>query len=426
MSGNMTEQYVPCDQERAFLAALQQAIQHDGLHKLVLSQYQAPVAVDVNADVAVIDDAQAELQNVQKISVRPILLQGQHALSVLYQYPSQDITKNYSVDAAWQMLLRLMPHCKQMNLWTAEQEIQLKRAKKKVIVTKQKLAAPISNTHKAHDRSKQRFVQQDAAYLQHLGVCDAAGQVIPSMARKWKQINKFIEIFSGALSQISPQQQLRVVDFGSGKGYLTFALYDYLRTQQQAAQVTGVELRAPLVEFCEQVTRDCDFQQLDFFQGDVRSYAPERLDVMIALHACDVATDFAIHTGLRLNASMIMCAPCCHKELRPQLHSPKVLAPMLQFGIHAGQQAEMLTDTLRALWLKAYGYETKVFEFVALEHTSKNKMILATKRKTVTEPDPEIVAQIQALKAMYGIHKQHLELLLHDPNVAQADVGVKC
>jgi hypothetical protein len=126
------------------------------------------------------------------------------------------------------------------------------------------------------------------------------------------------------------------------------------------------------------------------------------------LHACDIATDFAIHTGIRLNASMIMCAPCCHKELRPQLHSPEVLQPMLQFGIHAGQQAEMLTDTLRALLLKAYGYETKVFEFVALEHTSKNKMILATKRKALQQPDPKIMQQIQALKAMYGIEKQSL------------------
>ena len=413
----------PCDQERAFLAALEQAIQHDGLHKLVLSQYKA--AVGVSVDVAVADVNQAELQHVQKITLRPVLLQGQRFFSVLYQYPSQDITKNYHLDAARQLLLALIPHCKQINLWTTEQEMQLKRGKKKVMVTGQKLSAPM-NANKDHDRSKQRFVQQDAAYLQHLGVCDATGQVIPSMARKWKQINKFIEIFSGALGQIEPQQQLRVVDFGSGKGYLTFALYDYLRTQQQAAQVTGVELREPLVQFCEQVARDCDFAQLDFFQGDVRSYAPERLDVMIALHACDVATDFAIHTGLRLNASMIMCAPCCHKELRPQLCSPKVLAPMLQFGIHAGQQAEMLTDTLRALWLKAYGYDTKVFEFVALEHTSKNKMILATKRKTVTEPDPEVVAQIQALKAMYGIQKQHLELLLQDPNAGQADVGVKC
>ncbi|MFW1675918.1 methyltransferase, partial [Acinetobacter baumannii] len=97
------------------------------------------------------------------------------------------------------------------------------------------------------------------------------------------------------------------------------------------------------------------FNHLDFFEGEVRCYQPEKLDVMIALHACDIATVFAIHTGIRLNASMIMCAPCCQKELRPQLHSLEVLQPMLQFGIHAGQQAEMLTDTLRALLLKAYG-----------------------------------------------------------------------
>lgn len=146
---------------------------------------------------------------------------------------------------------------------------------------------------------------------------------------------------------------------------------------------------------------------------------------MIALHACDVATDFAIHTGIRLNASMIMCAPCCHKELRPQLQSPKVLKPMLQFGIHAGQQAEMLTDTLRALLLKAYGYDVKVFEFVSLEHTSKNKMILATKRQTIQQPDPQILEQIQALKQMYGIQKQTLELLLQD-QITIDNVGCKC
>ena len=180
-----------------------------------------------------------------------------------------------------------------------------------------------------------------------------------------------------------------------------------------------------MVEFCQQVATEANFNQLDFFQGDVRTYNPEQLDVMIALHACDVATDFAIHTGIRLNAQMIMCAPCCHKELRPQLQSPKVLAPMLQFGIHAGQQAEMLTDTIRALLLKAYGYETKVFEFVALEHTSKNKMILAIKRKDVQAPDPEVLAQIQALKEMYGIQKHSLELLMNN-QWDQQDIGCKC
>ena len=246
------------------------------------------------------------------------------------------------------------------------------------------------------------------------------------MARKWKQINKFVEIFSGALDKIDHQDQaLQVVDFGSGKGYLTFALYDYLEKNKIIPHVTGVELNPKMVEFCQKVATQSAFKHLDFFQGDVRTYAPEKLDVMIALHACDVATDFAIHTGIRLNAQMIMCAPCCHKELRPQLHSPKVLAPMLQFGIHAGQQAEMLTDTIRALLLNAYGYDTKVFEFVALEHTSKNKMILATKRQNFTAPDEQVLAQISALKDMYGIQKHSLELLLND-QWDQQGIGSKC
>ena len=246
------------------------------------------------------------------------------------------------------------------------------------------------------------------------------------MARKWKQINKFVEIFSGALAHIQTKDHsLRVVDFGSGKGYLTFALYDYLAKQQQTPFVTGVELNEKMVQFCQAVADKAQFSQLDFFQGDVRTYQPEHLDVMIALHACDVATDFAIHTGIRLNASMIMCAPCCHKELRPQMQSPDILKPMLQFGIHAGQQAEMLTDTIRALLLKAYGYETKVFEFVALEHTSKNKMILATKNQDIQQPDLEILAQVKALKQMYGIQQHSLELLLND-QWDQQNIGCKC
>ncbi len=289
-----------------------------------------------------------------------------------------------------------------------------------------KQAVNATQTVQAHDREKQRYVQQGNAFLKELGITDEKAQVIPSMARKWKQINKFIEIFASAYEQIdASQQELRIVDFGSGKGYLTFALYDYLQQQQKTPLITGVELRRNLVEFCQNVADKVHFNHLDFFEGDVRSYQPEKLDVMIALHACDIATDFAIHTGIRLNASMIMCAPCCHKELRPQLHSPEVLQPMLQFGIHAGQQAEMLTDTLRALLLKAYGYETKVFEFVSLEHTSKNKMILATKRKNVSQPDAKIMAQIQALKEMYGIKKQTLELLLQD-QLPIENIGCKC
>ncbi|MEQ1156390.1 class I SAM-dependent methyltransferase [Acinetobacter johnsonii] len=395
-------------QEQQFLQAFQQALESQSFDRMILSQYQG------------------ELEQLEKMTFRVVMLQGQPVLSCLYRHKIQDVTKNYSLDTALDTVTALLAQCKQANLLTTEQEWQLKKNKKKAMLTQSKNKTVTKAVEQqGHDRVKQRFVDQDSYFLQPLGITDAKAHIIPSMARKWKQINKFVEIFSGALSHIQLPEQLRVVDFGSGKGYLTFALYDYLLKQDLNPFVTGVELNSKMVEFCQEVVNKSDFQQLDFFQGDVRTYQPERLDVMIALHACDVATDFAIHTGIRLNAEMIMCAPCCHKELRPQLKAPLVLQPMLQFGIHAGQQAEMLTDTIRALLLKAYGYETKVFEFVALEHTSKNKMILATKRKDYQALDVAVLAQIQALKEMYGIQKHSLELLLNN-QWDQHDVGCKC
>lgn len=395
-------------QEQQFLQAFQQALESQSFDRMILSQYQG------------------EMQQLEKMTFRVVTVQGQSVLSCLYRYKTQDVTKNYSLDTALDTVTELLAQCKQANLLTTEQEWQLKKNKKKAMLTQSKNKTVTKAVEQqGHDRVKQRFVDQDSYFLQPLGITDAKAHIIPSMARKWKQINKFVEIFSGALSHIQLPEQLRVVDFGSGKGYLTFALYDYLLKQDMNPFVTGVELNSKMVEFFQEVANKSDFQQLDFFQGDVRTYQPERLDVMIALHACDVATDFAIHTGIRLNAEMIMCAPCCHKELRPQLKAPLVLQPMLQFGIHAGQQAEMLTDTIRALLLKAYGYETKVFEFVALEHTSKNKMILATKRKDYQAPDVGVLAQIQALKEMYSIQKHSLELLLNN-QWDQQDVGCKC
>ena len=397
------------DQEHQFFMDVQQSIENKSFERLILSQYQG------------------ELAQLKKMTFRIIELQGQASLSCLYHYSTQDVTKNYTIPEGLEKIAEMMSDCKQANLFSLHQDTQLKKNKKKAMLnTQKKQNSQTQVEQQQHNREKQRFVQQHSPFLKHLGIADEKGQIIPSMARKWKQINKFIEIFSNAYAQIdSSQQSLNIVDFGSGKGYLTFALYDYLLEQQKTPFITGVELRSNLVEFCQNVADDVGFNHLDFFEGDVRSYSPEKLDVMIALHACDIATDFAIHTGIRLNASMIMCAPCCHKELRLQLQSPEVLQPMLQFGIHAGQQAEMLTDTLRALLLKAYGYETNVFEFVALEHTSKNKMILATKRKNLEQPDPQIMQQIQDLKTMYGIQKHSLELLLRD-QLPQENLGCKC
>jgi hypothetical protein len=278
-------------------------------------------------------------------------------------------------------------------------------------------AAAVAPAPTAHDREKTRWVPVERPFLTALGVTDAQHQVIPAMSRKWKQINRFVEVFDRALAAsplaaTAPERPLHVVDFGSGKGYLTFAVHDHLqRALGRNARVTGVELRAELVDFCNAAIDRLGLAGLHFDAGDVRTYTPPAIDVMIALHACDTATDFAIHLGLRANASIILCSPCCHKQIRPQLLTPHPLRPILQHGVHLGQEAEMLTDGLRALLLDAAGYDTQVFEFVSLEHTNKNKMILAVKRAQPRAND-EVLAQIREIKAFYGIREHALEMLM--------------
>jgi protein-L-isoaspartate O-methyltransferase len=270
----------------------------------------------------------------------------------------------------------------------------------------------------AHDRVKQRFVDVNRKYLVDLGVTLEDGRVVPAMARKWKQINKFVETLDGALttSALRKSDSVRVVDFGAGRGYLTFALHDHLRnTLGKSATVTGVELREPLVVEANQIALQNNADGLQFVCGDIATVATEgSVDVMVALHACDVATDMAIHRGIRAGAAIIVCSPCCHKDVRRQMQMPEVLQPMLQFGVHMGQEADMVTDTIRALLLEASGYDTKVFEFVGLEHSGKNKMILGVAR---TQPDvaraEKALQQVAALKKFYSISHQRLETLLN-------------
>ena len=385
--------------EQQFLSCFTQAVQQQRLLKCVLSKYQGQEPA------------------LQRLTIRIITLSNEVKLSFLYSYQTNDITKNFSLEDGTSLLKTLLGHeFKNANLLTTEQELQLAFSKKgkASLLTKNKTVT-VETVNSEHNREKQRLLTLDRPFLIDLGVTDEQHQLIPAMSRKWKQINKFIEIFQRAISEakLDISKPLNVVDFGSGKGYLTFALHDYLRQNlDNQALVTGVELRDNLVQLCNTAIKKRAIEGLQFFQGDVRTYQPETLDVMIALHACDVATDYAIHTGIRLGAAVIMCAPCCHKQIRPQLHSPVVLRPLLQHGVHLGQEAEMLTDGLRALLLEACGYETQVFEFIALEHTSKNKMIMAVKRQHPTK-NAELLAQIQALKAFYGIQEQCLETLLH-------------
>ncbi|HLO95180.1 MAG TPA: SAM-dependent methyltransferase, partial [Burkholderiaceae bacterium] len=310
------------------------------------------------------------------------------------------------------------------HLLTDSRELQLAYSRKgrptlRVGKLKPAQAEPAVTDAGSHDRSKQRHLAMDRPVWRDLGLTHEGRQgleLVPAMSRKWKQINKFIEIFGKALAQsaLAASPDVHVADFGSGKGYLTFAMHEHLHALGKAPQVLGVELREDMVRLCNEVATRNACEGLRFDQGDVREYRPERLDVMIALHACDIATDFAIHLGLRARAQIIMCSPCCHKQLRPQMQSPSLLKPLLQHGIHMGQEAEMITDGLRALLLESEGYDTQVFEFISLEHTSKNKMILAVRRPSgiAAERRTQLLAQIEDIKRFYGIREQALQALL--------------
>jgi hypothetical protein len=270
-----------------------------------------------------------------------------------------------------------------------------------------------------HDRARTRRLPLDLPFLAELGLADASHRLVPAMARKWRQIDKFLEVLDHALDALPATTRgagaapIRVVDYGAGKGYLTFAVHEHLRRRFGVApEVTGVELRGDLVAFCNGVAERCGCTGLRFVEGDLRTFAPEAVDVMIALHACDTATDHAIDLGLRAGAAVLVCSPCCHKELRPQLARPRLLSGLLRHGIHLGQEAEMVTDSMRALLLETRGYEAQVFEFVSLEHTSKNKMILARRRGAGGDQAERARGELADLKSFYGIREQRLETLL--------------
>lgn len=389
-----------------FLQELQQAFASGALQRLVLSKYKG-LEPDLN-----------------RITVRPVQIKAQQLLSLLYEYRTNHVTKNLSIaDALAQLQQWLGSDFHNAHMITDDWEIQLSFSKKgKVLINKNRNKnAPAATSEQAvaelaHNRSKLRYVEQNRSYLRELGITDASGQIIPAMSRKWKQINKFIEVLSAAIAQtgLDKREELHIADFGSGKAYLTFAVHDYVSANLGVkTQVTGVELRPNLVDLCNQTAHKLALAGIKFEQGDVQHFSAQNINIMIALHACDTATDYALNMGIRTGAEIIMCSPCCHKQIRPQLKSPALLAPVLQHGIHLGQEAEMLTDGLRALLLEAHGYDTKVFEFISLEHTSKNKMILAQKRKAPRD-NSAILQQIADIKAFYGIKEQCLETLLQE------------
>jgi hypothetical protein len=388
---------------------------------------------------------QGQAPTLEKLLARRVVLRGQDHLALVWRHRSQDITKNLPLAEAVALLGSLLENgFHHAHLQTRNHDIQLAWGKKgrwglrvgKLAAAPAAVAADAapeaddpaedpaadSGTYLGQNRQRRHPLTLDLPFLGELGITDAQQRLVPAMARKWRQINKFVEVLGHAIDQSTLAQRdagqaVRVLDFGAGKGYLTFAVHHHLQASGRLPDVTGVELRPALTGLCNAAVARLGLAGLRFDAGDVRSHGAQATDIMIALHACDTATDVALHRGIRAGAAIILCAPCCHQELRPQLKSPPVLAPLLRHGIHQATTAEMLTDGLRAGLLELAGYDSRVFEFISPEMTSKNRMLLAVRRASPLPParQQQLRDELAALKAFFGVQTQTLETLLAMP-----------
>ena len=349
--------------------------------------------------------------SLRNLHVRPVTLRAGPHLSFVWRHATRDITKNHPPAAALDQLAALIGgEFGSAHLFTTLQDIQLELpvdAPGRLKVLPHAAVAPPSGEH---DHRKDRPVPPTAPWLARLGITNPDGGVRASMAAKFRQINRFVELLAPlvAAAPLPAGRPVEAADMGCGKGYLTFATWQYLHdTGRLPAHVRGVEQRTDLVDLCNRTARELDCAGLEFTAGTIADAVCDPVDLLIALHACDTATDDAIARGVTAGAAVIVVAPCCHQELSPRLRAPPALGPALRHGIFHERQAEFVTDALRTLLLDWAGYETSAFEFVPTEHTPKNLMIAAVRRPAV--PDREgAAARVQALAAAYGIRRQHL------------------
>ncbi|MEO8042513.1 MAG: SAM-dependent methyltransferase [Acidobacteriota bacterium] len=353
--------------------------------------------------------------HLQKVSVRMIETKKGRRLFFQYRYETRDISKNYDPAEAVRRIQDLVSSgFRSGHLFTESKDLQLTVGKRSSrIVTGKATIKKAAAT--GHDREKNSLVDASAFYLKALGITTDNGEVRAQQQNKWRQINKYVEILGSLFdtSSLKDRTEVSIVDMGSGKGYLTFAAYDYFaKVRGLEVRMTGVETRKELVELCNQISEANGYDGLKFVDGTIADFDVRDADILIALHACDTATDDALYKGIAAKAEIIVAAPCCHKELRRQIRPPDLLKDILKHGTMLEREAETITDGLRAMLLERSGYSTKVFEFVPIEHTPKNNIIVGTRKPVDNSETTRLQGQIDAIKAMYGIREQRLENLL--------------
>ncbi len=382
--------------------------QHEAIARLL---DRARAAFDGGAFVKLTLGSPVATDDARNVFIRPVTLQSRLQLSFVFRHATRDITKNFPPAEGFAEISRLLvAEFRTANLIATDANVQFARHDDGSVRLKTCKPTHAAPAPAAHDHAKGREIEASAPWLRALGVTTADGRVAKGMEAKFRQINRFIELLEPLVKETfgAAPHALSVADMGCGKGYLTFAAFDFLRRAGVGELcVHGIEARAELVELCNRVANENNFAGLEFFTGAIADAPLTQTDVLIALHACDTATDDALARGVEVGARLLVCSPCCHKELRPQLRPPPALAGALRHGIFLEREAEFATDALRAALLEWAGYVARVFEFISPEHTGKNLMIAAVKRPERGD-EAELARRVRELAAFYGIREQRL------------------
>lgn len=332
----------------------------------------------------------------QKVEIKPVLIKEKYLYHISYFYEQKVKHENVDGEALVDILNELLgAYFKQGIIFTSEHDYQILFSKKGKGTLLKKAPTKFEMTL-SHNREKNYILKEGVRcdFLEALGVMDSTGKVYKKKYDKFRQLNKYLEFVEDALDILKRDQgPIKIIDFGCGKAYLTFALYYYLVTQKGfEVEVIGLDLKEDVIEYCNQVAKDLNYTGLRFELGDIKDYQYEgNVDMVVSLHACDTATDEALGKACAWHAKVIFAVPCCQHELFNQIKQSN-LEPLLRHGVIRDKFATLVTDTLRMTALEVMSYETQMLEFIDLEHTPKNILIRAY-LKPKNEADEKIAVK---------------------------------
>jgi len=332
----------------------------------------------------------------QKIKIRPVLVKDE----LLFQISRFEGTKVFhenlcDTDLVEKILFYMGEIFKQLELESSKAKITVLISKNGKCTIKKKLIIQEQDNETkqlasfSHNRKKKYVLEEGTpiSFLVELGVLTKEGKVINAKYDKWKQINRYLEFIEDILPSLPKDRILKIIDFGCGKSYLTFAMYYYLKEiNGYQIEITGLDLKDDVIRTCNDLAEKCGFDHLHFLKGDIAAFqGEETVDMVVTLHACDTATDYAIYKAINWNAKVIFSVPCCQHEVNRQIKSHE-LQPVLKYGLIKERLSALLTDAIRANLLEESGYDTQILEFIDMEHTPKNILIRAVKRETNKKP----------------------------------------